>query len=184
MTLHRPSKVDNRNALSEIFSAVSALSKDVPIIFPCHPRTRKMIEAFKLTDLFSELPESGLLDSGIYLLPPLGYDEFLYLWKDSALVLTDSGGLQEETSALKIPCITLRENTERPITVTEGSNELAGTDFEKILMLGKKALSGNWKEGRIPQLWDGRASERIVKVINKLTVEKEELLYTADSVVV
>lgn len=173
MTLHRPSNVDNKDALTGILSAVANLSSDVSVIFPCHPRTRKMIETFGLINLFSDLPKCGLLKSGIYLLNPLGYDEFLYLWKDAALILTDSGGLQEETTALKIPCITLRENTERPITVTDGSNELAGTDFEKVFLLGKKALSGNWKESRIPQLWDGKASERIAEVISKQIVKQE-----------
>jgi len=98
---------------------------------------------------------------------PLGYDDFLYLWKDSALVLTDSGGLQEETTALKIPCITMRETTERPITAEIGSNVVVGSDAKKIITLGKQALAGTWKECRIPDFWDGNASGRIIEALKK-----------------
>lgn len=167
MTMHRPSNVDDKDILSGLLSAISLLSKDVPVIFPCHPRTRKMIDTFSLNNLFSELPDTGSVKSGLYMIPPLGYDEFLLLWKDSALVLTDSGGLQEETTALKIPCITMRENTERPVTVTEGSNVVIGTDPDKVLSFGKEALNGRWKQSRIPELWDGKASERIAEIICK-----------------
>jgi UDP-N-acetylglucosamine 2-epimerase (non-hydrolysing) len=125
-----------------------------------------MIETFNLTGNLQEVPETGPIDHGICLLPPLGYNDFLHLWKDAAVVLTDSGGLQEETTCLEIPCITMRENTERPVTVTEGTNEVIGTSPEKIVQYGKKALSGVWKEHKIPYLWDGNASERIVSIIN------------------
>jgi UDP-N-acetylglucosamine 2-epimerase (non-hydrolysing) len=168
MTMHRPSNVDNKSILSGLLSAVKDLSLKVPVVFTCHPRTRKMIESFNLTSDLLDVPETGQLKNGIYILPPLGYDEFLFLWKDAALVLTDSGGLQEETTALKIPCVTMRENTERPITVFEGTNEIVGTDPEKIVEFGKKALGGDWKEHKIPHLWDGNASERIASIINSI----------------
>ncbi|NLE02192.1 MAG: UDP-N-acetylglucosamine 2-epimerase (non-hydrolyzing) [Fibrobacter sp.] len=166
MTMHRPSNVDNKEILSKLLHAISTLSKNVPVIFPCHPRTRKMIETFGLTSYVTDIPSEGNLHSGINFLPPLGYDEFLYLWKDAALVLTDSGGLQEETTALKIPCITMRENTERPVTASVGSNEVVGTDPQKIISLGQNALSGTWKESKVPELWDGKASERIAELLS------------------
>jgi UDP-N-acetylglucosamine 2-epimerase (non-hydrolysing) len=146
--------------------AVTQLAKNLLVIFPCHPRTRKQMEEFGLSCKFSK--RSGKEENikpGIHICDPLGYNDFLYIWKNASLVLTDSGGLQEETTALKIPCITVRENTERPITITEGSNEIAGTDSEKIVNLGKKALNGKWKESKIPDLWDGKAGERIAAVM-------------------
>jgi UDP-N-acetylglucosamine 2-epimerase (non-hydrolysing) len=166
MTLHRPSNVDNKETLTRIMNAVSRLAEISPVIFPCHPRTKKRMEEFELDGKFTRFPQTDeIVKPGLYILEPLGYNDFLYLWKDAALVLTDSGGLQEETTALKIPCITVRENTERPITVTEGSNEIAGTDLEKIVDLGKKALCGKWKKSKIPDLWDGKAGERIAAVL-------------------
>lgn len=174
MTMHRPSNVDNKKTLTELITAISELSKDVPVVFPCHPRTAKMLQTFGLMHLFNKEPANDHITSGLLLSPPLGYNEFLYLWKDAALVLTDSGGLQEETTALKIPCITMRENTERPVTVTDGSNEVIGTDPAKILLFGKKALSGIWKKSTIPQLWDGKASERIAEIIaTELQVQED-----------
>jgi UDP-N-acetylglucosamine 2-epimerase (non-hydrolysing) len=165
MTLHRPSNVDNKETLTRITGAVSELAEISPVIFPCHPRTKKQMEEFGLKGIFSQIHQNDEnLRTGIYICEPLGYNDFLYLWKDASLVLTDSGGLQEETTALKIPCITVRENTERPITVTEGSNEIAGTDAEKIIELGKKALNGKWKESKLPDLWDGKAGERIAAI--------------------
>lgn len=167
MTLHRPSNVDNKAVLEGLLKVISELSAKAPVIFPCHPRTRKMIETFGLQNYLSSVPSDGPIERGIYCLNPLGYNEFLYLWRDCGLLLTDSGGLQEESTALKIPCITLRENTERPVTATIGSNEIAGTDPEKILLLGQNALSGNWKKSRIPDLWDGNASQRIAEILSK-----------------
>jgi UDP-N-acetylglucosamine 2-epimerase (non-hydrolysing) len=166
MTMHRPSNVDNKEILTRLLTAAKQLADKVPIIFPCHPRTRKNIENFGLASLFSTLPAGKKpQQNGFFITEPLGYDDFLYLWKDACLMLTDSGGLQEETTALKIPCITMRENTERPITAEIGSNIVVGTDGSKIGSLGEDAIKGKWKKSKIPDLWDGKASERIVKVI-------------------
>ncbi len=165
MTLHRPSNVDSKSTFCSLLDAVAACAGDAPVIFPCHPRTKKNLETFGLMHRF--MPDDGAspVGSGIYLLHPLSYNEFLYLWKDASLVVTDSGGLQEETTALKIPCITMRETTERPITVEIGSNVVVGTDPEKIIHYGRLALAGTWKQSGIPPLWDGKASERIVETL-------------------
>ena len=159
VTLHRPSNVDNKETLKIIFETLSKISKTLPLIFPIHPRTRKNMEAFNI--------KSG---ANIKLTEPLSYMEFLNLWKDAKLVLTDSGGLQEETTALEIPCLTIRENTERPITVTQGTNELMGTSRKKILQAFKKIIAGNWKSGQKPQLWDGNAAERITRIVLKIGI--------------
>jgi UDP-N-acetylglucosamine 2-epimerase (non-hydrolysing) len=175
LTMHRPSNVDNKEILTRLLTAIETLSLEAPVLFLCHPRTKRNIEAFGLMDKLTHIDKcDSSIASGIILTEPFSYNDFLYLWKDSALVLTDSGGLQEETTALKIPCITMRENTERPITADVGSNEIAGTDPVKILQLGRKALSGTWKHSQIPDLWDGKASERIVGIIaEKNTVTRE-----------
>lgn len=166
MTMHRPSNVDNKEILTKLVNAVNEIAKDVPVIFPCHPRTAKQLKLFGLYKSFTELIDvEGDITKGCYLTDPLGYNDFLYLWKDASLMLTDSGGLQEETTALKIPCITMRENTERPITAEVGSNVIAGSDTEKIIGYVKDVLAGNWKESQIPDLWDGKASERIIEII-------------------
>ncbi|NLD92981.1 MAG: UDP-N-acetylglucosamine 2-epimerase (non-hydrolyzing) [Fibrobacter sp.] len=157
MTMHRPSNVDNKENLEKILTAINVVSKTAPVVFPIHPRTKKNIEQFNL---------GHLLDTErIITTQPLDYNDFLYLWKDVALMVTDSGGLQEETTALKIPCITIRENTERPITVEVGSNVVVGTDSQKIIDNAMNALQGKWKCCAIPELWDGLASERIADLI-------------------
>ncbi len=170
LTMHRPSNVDNKETFSRLLGAIRKLSLGVPVIFPCHPRTWNRIDEFGLGELIHSIPSGegqNQVGHGLYATEPLPYDDFLYLWKDASLVLTDSGGLQEETTALDIPCITMRENTERPITVEIGSNIVVGTDADKIITLGRKALSGGWKKSSVPPLWDGRASERIVSVLNR-----------------
>lgn len=154
LTLHRPSNVDDEVTFRRLAMALRELSRDLPLVFPVHPRTRANIERFGI-----ELGER------VCLLPPLGYMDFLELWKDAALVLTDSGGLQEETTALGIPCLTLRDNTERPITIEQGTNVLAGTDPMLILAEARKILAGHGKPGRRPDLWDGHAADRIVDVL-------------------
>ena len=150
LTLHRPSNVDTKESFEEITFALNQIAAERPIFFPVHPRTRKMMEQFDIS--FSE---------NIYLLSPLGFKEALFLWKDAALVMTDSGGLQEETTALGVPCITLRENTERPITIKMGTNMLAGTKKESILKAYRKSIKGKGKEYKLPPKWDGRAAMRI-----------------------
>lgn len=147
--------------------ALYEVSKKVPIIFPCPPRTRKMINTFGLSSIFAEYVGQTKLNNGFYIFDPMGYNDFLYLWKDCCGMLTDSGGLQEETTALNVPCITLRENTERPITADEGSNVIVGSDINLLLANISKILDGNFKKGSIPEFWDGNASKRIIKIISE-----------------
>ncbi len=154
VTLHRPSNVDDPETLAGIIEALAEVSAELPLIFPVHPRTQANIGKFGL-----EIPES------IVTTKPLSYMEFLNLFKDARLVLTDSGGIQEETTALGIPCITLRENTERPITVEEGTNVLVGSDPARIVAEARKALSGSAAASKKPELWDGRASARILSTL-------------------
>jgi UDP-N-acetylglucosamine 2-epimerase (non-hydrolysing) len=166
LTLHRPSNVDDRRKLSGIVAALAAAAAGAPVVFPCHPRTRARIRAFGLAGKFAVLDRSERpLTRGVHMTGPLGYNDFLFLWKDAAAVVTDSGGLQEETTALGVPCITVRENTERPVTLSQGTNVLAGTRPGRILSLVKRALRGGWKKGRRPALWDGRAGERIADTL-------------------
>jgi UDP-N-acetylglucosamine 2-epimerase (non-hydrolysing) len=157
LTLHRPSNVDDLDTLSRLMAAIEDISKKLPIIFPVHPRTQqKIIQA----GLLSQLAEDRII-----LLPPVAYLEMLGLMQSAKLVLTDSGGLQEETTALGVPCITLRENTERPITITDGTNTIVGTDAVKILQCLDDIIQNGGKCGRIPEFWDGKAASRIVKEI-------------------
>jgi UDP-N-acetylglucosamine 2-epimerase (non-hydrolysing) len=158
LTLHRPSNVDDRETLTGIVSALEAIQARLPLVFPIHPRTRKNLESFGLLDGMAALP-------GIILTEPLGYLDFLCLLDHARLVLTDSGGIQEETTILGVPCLTLRSNTERPVTVTQGTNQIIGSAPERILAASLEVLEGRGKEGRIPELWDGHAAERIVQVI-------------------
>ncbi|MCE1251707.1 MAG: UDP-N-acetylglucosamine 2-epimerase (non-hydrolyzing) [Comamonadaceae bacterium] len=151
VTLHRPANVDDGATLARIASALNTLAAELPLVFPVHPRTREQLQ--RLTPPLSK---------GITLLGPQPYMEFLNLWKDATLVLTDSGGLQEETTALGVPCLTLRDNTERPVTVQAGSNTLVGTDPGTILRAAQGIVRGQAKRGHSPALWDGRAAERIV----------------------
>jgi UDP-N-acetylglucosamine 2-epimerase (non-hydrolysing) len=154
VTMHRPSNVDDAETFARIAGALKEIASELPLIFPVHPRTRANIEKFGID-----------LGPNITLAGPQAYMAFLNLWKDAAVVLTDSGGLQEETTALGVPCVTIRENTERPVTVDEGSNVLAGTDPAAILREARKVLRGEGKQGRRPHLWDGKAAERIVAVL-------------------
>jgi len=154
MTMHRPANVDNQEILSSLLEVFNRIGRTCPIIFPCHPRTRKNLEAFGLMDKIDS--------SALRLIEPLGYLEFLRLQSEARLVLTDSGGIQEETTYLNIPCITMRENTERPVTVDEGSNIITGVNPIKILESAEKSLSGKIKSGKVPEKWDGRTAHRIV----------------------
>lgn len=159
LTLHRPSNVDDTEVLSRILSAIERIQERVPIVFPVHPRTRK--------NLMSGAVRSRVESSrSLILLEPLGYIDFLRLLLSSRLILTDSGGIQEESTVLGVPCLTLRENTERPVTVSAGTNTIVGTDPEKIVREAEEIIAGRGKEGRVPPLWDGRASSRIASVID------------------
>ncbi|MGZ3535793.1 MAG: non-hydrolyzing UDP-N-acetylglucosamine 2-epimerase [Thermodesulfobacteriota bacterium] len=157
LTLHRPSNVDSKKKLREIMDAILKIAHELPVYFPVHPRTRERMESI---DMVKKLD-----DSPIHLLPPLPYKSFLRLYKDAELVMTDSGGIQEETTALGIPCFTIRENTERPVTIEEGTNTLVGTTGAGILSAYKVFKNGGSKKGRIPKLWDGKAAERIVDIL-------------------
>lgn len=157
MTLHRPSNVDDKETLTSLLTELKYLSQKTPIVFPCHPRTQKMITEFKLEDMFTNFDDQKTIYQGIIKTQPLGYNDFLYLWKDCTGMLTDSGGLQEETTALQIPCLTLRENTERPITIDEGTNILVGVNTQKIREQSGRILDGKFKKGKIPEFWDGRS---------------------------
>ncbi len=168
LTLHRPSNVDNREHMEPIVRALQDISQRIPVVFPCHPRTWSRLEEFGfLQDMLDSKELSGPIESGIILFPPLGYDDFLYLWKDATLVLTDSGGLQEETTALRIPCMTLRENTERPVTVESGSNMLIGRDMNLLRNTVDRIISEDYKSSGVPELWDGMAGQRIARVLSR-----------------
>ncbi|UMR32064.1 UDP-N-acetylglucosamine 2-epimerase (non-hydrolyzing) [Massilia sp. MB5] len=157
LTLHRPSNVDDPAILQGLLEAAAKIAQTTPVIFPVHPRTRATIEKFGL---------SHLLDApDVLLLPPMGYLEMLGLMRDARVVLTDSGGIQEETTALGTPCLTLRHNTERPITVDEGTNTIVGNDPAHILAAYEELLQGGGKAGRVPHFWDGRAAERIAAIL-------------------
>lgn len=163
LTLHRPSNVDDKKALTGIVDALEVIGKRVPLVFPQHPRTANNIQKFGLADRVAAIPN-------IVLTGPAGYLDFVALMANSTIVLTDSGGLQEESTALGIPCLTLRENTERPITVTEGTNTIVGNEPAAILEAALDTLDNGGKSGRIPDLWDGKTAERIADVIDKVVL--------------
>jgi UDP-N-acetylglucosamine 2-epimerase (non-hydrolysing) len=154
VTLHRPSNVDDAITLGRLAGVLREIAETLPLAFAVHPRTQQNLAKWKIE-----------LGPAITVLPPLAYMDFLNLWKDARLVLTDSGGLQEETTALGVPCVTLRENTERPITIEEGTNVLAGTDPDAILGAAREVLEGRAKKGNRPELWDGKAAQRIVDLL-------------------
>lgn len=157
-TLHRPANVDDPKVLAQILRGLAALQRALPVVFPAHPRTRKALA--KLAGLLAELP-------GLKICEPLSYLDFLALTSQARLVLTDSGGLQEETTALGVPCLTLRKNTERPITVALGTNVLVGTDPDRISSAALAALEGRAKQGSIPQGWDGHAGVRVAEIYER-----------------
>jgi UDP-N-acetylglucosamine 2-epimerase (non-hydrolysing) len=157
LTLHRPSNVDDPNVLSPLLETLAGISEKLPLVFPIHPRTEVKIREAGLGAIL-ERPR-------ILLLPPQGYLQMLGLMSEAKVVLTDSGGIQEETTALGVPCITLRENTERPITVLQGTNTIVGVDPSKIVAAFSDVMDNGGKAGRIPELWDGKAAERIVAEI-------------------
>lgn len=156
ITLHRPANVDEEGKLKRLMDEIINNVHDLPIIFPVHPRTAKMLKGL------------GIEAPHLHMIEPLGYLEFNYLVKRSKAVITDSGGITEETTVMGIPCITLRDNTERPETVTIGTNELIGTNPDAIAPTLKKLFAGEWKKGGIPEFWDGHAAERIVDILVSL----------------
>jgi len=154
LTLHRPSNVDSPEQLEQILAGIEPIVKELPVIFPVHPRTQPKLAAASI------VPHTNLR-----ILPPLGYLDFLCLLSRATLVLTDSGGIQEETTALGVPCLTVRENTERPITILCGTNQLVGTDPQKIVAAAQEILAGKGKAGKMPQFWDGHAAQRVVEIL-------------------
>ncbi len=154
LTAHRPEMVDHPEKLEQFVRGVARISNDHPVVFPIHPRTLSRIKDTGLRDLLDG-------NQNVYLVEPLGYLEFLSLIMDAGLVLTDSGGVQEETTALGVPCATIRDNTERPCPIDVGTNELIPLETGAIQNVAERALSGNWKKGSLPELWDGHAAERI-----------------------
>ena len=167
LTLHRPSNVDMRHSFDRILDALEAISSRLPIVFPVHPRTKKTIAELGLTERVESIKELRIIE-------PLGYLDFLNLSSGARLVLTDSGGIQEETTALGIPCITLRENTERPITVEMGTNVVVGTDTAKIISAATAALNRTTSTAlRQPPLWDGHTSERILDALEEFAATQD-----------
>jgi len=160
MTLHRPSNVDDPEIFGRILDAIEIITRDMPVIFPIHPRTRKNLAALGLAERVDGI-------TGLRLVEPLGYLDFMKLVAKAAVVLTDSGGIQEETTILGVPCLTLRRNTERPITLTAGTNRLTGPDPEAILAAYRDVRTQKDFTGKTPPLWDGRAAERIVEILTR-----------------
>jgi UDP-N-acetylglucosamine 2-epimerase (non-hydrolysing) len=158
LTLHRPSNVDDHNVFGRLLDALEVIQRDLPIIFPIHPRTRKILQASALGKRVEAMTQLRMID-------PAGYLDFMKLTANAKIVLTDSGGIQEETTILKVPCLTLRENTERPITIECGSNQLVGTRPEAILNAYRAVIEGRAKKPATPPLWDGQAAQRIVQIL-------------------
>jgi UDP-N-acetylglucosamine 2-epimerase (non-hydrolysing) len=156
MTLHRPSNVDGYENLRQLLSLINDNVGDKKVVFPMHPRTKKMFDQFGIA--FEKLIVTG----------PMSYLEFIYMIKHSAGVVTDSGGITEETTVLNVPCMTLRNSTERPETVTMGTNVIVGTDPNNIVPYLEKLIAGDWKSGSIPDLWDGKTADRIVEMVAQL----------------
>ena len=156
LTLHRPSNVDTEDALRPILGAIARIQAESPVVFPVHPRTRGRLER-----LIGTMPAMA----NLRLVDPLPYLDFVQLMANTRCVLTDSGGIQEETTALSVPCLTLRENTERPITVNRGTNRVIGVEPHAIYSHWRRAADGQWPKDELPELWDGQAARRIVKIL-------------------
>ena len=159
VTVHRPSNVDSKEDLNHILNILNYLQNKIKVIFPIHPRTRKNLTTFGLIN--------KLNDTNIILIKPIGYLEFLSLMINARLILTDSGGIQEEATYLKIPTLTLRENTERPITIEKGTNVIIGKDLDKLKSNLKEILQNSYKRGQDIEKWDGNAAKRIVSILKK-----------------
>src|SRR5579871_1583559 len=166
LTLHRPSNVDDPERLQSTLRAISEIAKDIPVIFPIHPRTAGRVSSLRIENIRDWSGTAAIGSQGIWTVPPASYLDFLCLMDSSAMMITDSGGVQEETTYLGIPCLTYRDNTERPVTITNGTNRLIGTSPAELVIAAKKALSEKHRNGHVPPpLWDGHAAERIVRVI-------------------
>jgi len=160
LTLHRPANVDDKDVLIKVMDIIKMVSSKIDVVYPIHPRTLDALYRYALY-------EDAKSISGLRIMEPLGYLDFLKLISNSKMLLTDSGGIQEEATYLNTPCLTMREETERPITVEQGSNTIVGLDFEKIKNTIAMIINGEYKKASIPELWDGKASERIVSVLQK-----------------
>jgi len=183
LTLHRPSNVDNQSTIGEIMEGLEELASTQPIIFPVHPRTRQRLEGFGAfhsmihrQSLASDAPLPSMPQSGMVLTEPLGYLDFLNLMRNARIVVTDSGGVQEETTCLGVPCVTVRNNTERPVTIEKGTNLLAGTRSERIRNAIRQQLARKFGATRLPEKWDGQAASRIVATLVQLQGQTEERL--------
>lgn len=176
LTLHRPSNVDNVKVFTQILEALEEIKKKIRIVYPVHPRTKKMIDEFSLDKNFAFLkPHRNIGDKNDFIMiDALGYLDFLHLTANAKFVLTDSGGIQEETTILKIPCITLRDNTERLITVTQGTNVITGTNTQNIINGAKDIILGKAKKNNVPEFWDGKAAKRIVEILLMKDLKKNE----------
>ena len=160
VTLHRPANVDSKEVLGALLDVLIDVSKSMKLVFPIHPRTRARLQEHGLEEQLESNPN-------IICLGPLGYNDFLCLTSQAKVIVTDSGGLQEESTALDVPCLTMRPNTERPITVTDGTSTLVGNDAQKLQLHLKEVIDGTYKQGKCPELWDGNAAKRIVEVLLK-----------------
>jgi UDP-N-acetylglucosamine 2-epimerase (non-hydrolysing) len=165
VTMHRPSNVDHADVLESLLAVLREISASIPLVFALHPRTKANIERFGLGQLINS--------TRMIMLPPQGYLEMLGLMSNARIVLTDSGGLQEETTALGVPCLTMRENTERPITVEQGTNTMVGRDIEAIRNHAAEVLAGRGKSGRVPEFWDGHTAERIAENLAGWLIENK-----------
>ena len=163
VTLHRPSNVDEPIMLSKVMATLQQIAERISVIFPVHPRTSAQLQAMGYPAPKSITAHLG--EPGLVLLPPLGYDKFLALMAEATAVITDSGGIQEETTALGVPCLTVRENTERPVTLSVGTNTLVGQDIGRLAAEVDEILQGQAKKGSLPPLWDGQAAARIVSIL-------------------
>ncbi len=167
ITLHRPSNVDDLDTFSGILETFHDILQYMPLIFPAHPRTQKQIEKLDTHGYLQSLEDFHLID-------PVGYLEFIALEKNAGVILTDSGGIQEESTVLGIPCLTLRENTERPVTITEGTNQLVRPEPHSILNAITPVINERSSEGKIPEKWDGQSAGRIVKVLEEIRIRHTE----------
>lgn len=170
LTMHRPSNVDNPDIFIKLLKAIRNVADEMPIIFPAHPRTIQQIQNLKLGRLFAPLDEAMNFKAGFTLTEPFGYLDMLNLMESASFVITDSGGIQEETTFLNVPCLTIRENTERPVTLEKGSNIIVGQDVERLYAETKRIIAGKTKKGLTPPFWDGKTSKRIVDIILKYFV--------------